>query len=94
VIRRDTGQESEAAEQATPPARILVGMIRFYGRFLSPLFPPSCIYQPTCSSYAVTAITRFGALRGGWLALKRIFRCHPFRSGGHDPVPDKWENRR
>lgn len=76
------------------PAKALVGMIWLYGRFLSPLFPPSCIYQPTCSSYAVTAIKRFGALRGGWLALKRIFRCHPFRSGGHDPVPDKWENRR
>jgi len=94
VIPKDAEPERGAAAPVSLPAKVLVGMIWFYGRFLSPLFPPSCIYQPTCSSYAATAITRFGALRGGWLALKRVFRCHPFRSGGHDPVPDKWENRR
>jgi hypothetical protein len=54
---------------------------------LSPLLPASCRYYPTCSHYAIEALEKHGALRGGWLALKRIARCHPFRPGGFDPVP-------
>lgn len=75
-------------------ARFLVTAVKAYRRVLSPLLPPSCIFEPTCSVYAITAIDRFGALRGSWLAFRRIMRCHPFRSGGYDPVPDTWENRR
>ena len=66
-------------------------LIRFYQRFLSPALPSSCRFQPTCSQYAVEAIERFGALKGGSMALRRILRCHPFNPGGFDPVPYKDE---
>ena len=62
-------------------------LIRVYQLFVSPLFPASCRYTPTCSAYAVEAIERHGVFRGSWLGAKRIARCHPFRPGGHDPVP-------
>lgn len=65
---------------------ILAG-IRFYRAFISPLSPPSCRYIPTCSEYAMTAVEKYGVRRGGWLAIKRILRCHPFHEGGYDPVP-------
>lgn len=65
----------------------LIILIRSYRWLLSPLLGPSCRFQPTCSRYAETAIERFGVLRGGWLALRRIGRCHPWRDGGFDPVP-------
>lgn len=61
--------------------------IRFYQRFISRGLPSACRFQPTCSQYAVEAIDRFGLLRGGWLAVKRILRCHPFHAPGFDPVP-------
>ena len=64
-----------------------LGLIRFYRMWLSPLKPPSCRYIPTCSEYAFIAIERYGARRGGWLALRRILRCHPWHAGGYDPVP-------
>ncbi|MBF0133723.1 MAG: membrane protein insertion efficiency factor YidD [Magnetococcales bacterium] len=66
---------------------IFIGLIRFYQLFLSPVLPPSCRFLPTCSEYAIVSISRYGVLRGGWLSLKRIFRCHPFHPGGLDPVP-------
>lgn len=69
--------------------RLLLAPIRFYQRVISPLTPRSCRYEPTCSHYAAEAIERFGPLRGGWLALKRIFSCHPWSAGGFDPVPDR-----
>lgn len=69
------------------PARALVATIKFYRRYISPLKPPSCRFYPTCSEYAVQAITKYGALKGGWMAVKRISRCHPFHPGGYDPVP-------
>ena len=62
-------------------------LIRFYHVWISPMKPPSCRYVPTCSEYARIAIERYGARRGGWLAIKRILRCHPFHKGGYDPVP-------
>lgn len=68
--------------------RLAIGLIRFYQRGISPLFPPSCRFTPTCSGYALQAIERFGILRGSWLAMLRIGRCHPFCEGGHDPVPE------
>ncbi len=66
---------------------ILLGMIRFYRRGISPLLPPSCRYTPTCSAYAEEAIRKYGARRGGWLAARRLLRCHPWGGQGHDPVP-------
>ncbi|CAG0988812.1 Putative membrane protein insertion efficiency factor [Anaerolineae bacterium] len=61
--------------------------IRIYQRLLSPLLPPSCRFVPSCSQYATEAITYFGFFKGGWLAARRIARCHPFNPGGYDPVP-------
>jgi putative membrane protein insertion efficiency factor len=66
---------------------ILLGLVRLYQRYLCPLLGPHCIYTPTCSEYAVQAIRKYGCLRGGYLAVKRILRCHPFHEGGYDPVP-------
>ncbi|VEP16637.1 putative membrane protein insertion efficiency factor [Hyella patelloides LEGE 07179] len=68
--------------------QILIILIRGYRNYISPLFLPSCRFQPTCSQYALKAIERFGAIKGGWLAIKRILRCHPFNPGGYDPVPE------
>ncbi|MBJ2193127.1 MAG: membrane protein insertion efficiency factor YidD [Muribaculaceae bacterium] len=67
--------------------RIFILLIRFYQGAISPHFPSCCRYTPTCSQYAVEAITRHGAIRGSWLALKRICRCHPWGGSGYDPVP-------
>ena len=66
--------------------KLLIMMIQFYRLCISPLKPPSCRYIPTCSEYALLAIEKYGALRGGWMAVKRILRCHPFHKGGYDPV--------
>jgi len=66
---------------------ITLAFIKFYQYALSPHFPPSCRYYPTCSSYAYDAVMKYGALRGGFMAVRRIIRCHPFHSGGYDPVP-------
>jgi putative membrane protein insertion efficiency factor len=65
----------------------LLGLISFYRKGISPLTPPSCRFTPTCSAYAAEAIERFGAFRGGGLAVRRILRCHPFGGKGYDPVP-------
>ncbi len=71
------------------PSKPLLLLIRGYQRAISPLLPPACRYQPTCSQYAIEAIAGHGALRGGWLALRRLGRCHPGRAGGYDPVPPR-----
>jgi putative membrane protein insertion efficiency factor len=62
-------------------------LIRLYQRTLSRILPPSCRFTPSCSHYSYEAIEKYGALKGGWLAIKRIGRCHPFNPGGYDPVP-------
>ena len=69
----------------------LLFLITIYRQYISPLFPPSCRFQPTCSQYALDAIARFGAITGGYLAIKRILRCHPFHPGGYDPIPSSLE---
>lgn len=66
---------------------VLIFFIQIYRKFISPLFPPSCRFQPTCSQYAMEALEKFGVWRGGYLAIKRILSCHPFHPGGYDPVP-------
>lgn len=68
---------------------ILIAAIRLYQRLLSPLLGPRCRFHPSCSHYAVEAIRRFGPLRGSWLAVRRILRCHPLNPGGIDPVPER-----
>lgn len=68
---------------------LLLALVRGYQMLISPLFPPSCRFQPTCSQYALEALEQFGPLRGSWLAVRRILRCHPLHPGGFDPVPRK-----
>lgn len=67
--------------------KFLVGLIKFYRKYISPLKPPTCRYTPTCSEYAMIAIDKYGVKKGGWLAIKRVLRCNPFFPGGNDPVP-------
>ena len=66
---------------------VLLWMIRFYRKVISPTRPPCCRFIPTCSAYALEAIEKYGALKGGWMAFRRILRCNPFHKGGYDPVP-------
>lgn len=66
--------------------KVLLFLIKEYQKKLSPLKKPCCRFYPTCSAYALQAIEKYGALRGGWMSLKRILRCHPFHKGGYDPV--------
>lgn len=67
--------------------KIVIAILRFYRRFISPLKPPCCRFYPTCSRYALEAVSIHGVLRGGFLAFKRVLKCHPFHKGGFDPVP-------
>jgi uncharacterized protein len=69
------------------PKAALLGAIRVYQHLVAPSLPPACRYQPTCSHYAYSAIERYGPLKGSWLTLKRLGRCHPFGGSGFDPVP-------
>jgi putative membrane protein insertion efficiency factor len=71
----------------TWPGRLLAASIRGYQRTLSRVLPPACRFYPSCSQYALEAVTRHGALKGTWLAARRLARCHPFHPGGYDPVP-------
>ena len=72
--------------------KIFILFIRFYQKFISPLFPAKCRYYPTCSQYTLEAIQEYGAIKGTYLGIKRILKCHPFHEGGYDPVPKK-ENK-
>ena len=67
--------------------KFVTSAIRFYQRQIAPLSPPRCRYIPTCSEYALEAVEKYGAVKGSWLAAKRILRCNPFHKGGYDPVP-------
>jgi uncharacterized protein len=72
---------------------LFIGAIRFYQLWISPLTPPSCRFYPTCSHYGIEAFKSHGALKGMWLTLVRILKCHPFHPGGVDLVPEKRENK-
>ncbi|MEQ1533816.1 MAG: membrane protein insertion efficiency factor YidD [Sideroxydans sp.] len=67
--------------------RFFLKLVRGYQRFISPMTPPSCRFSPTCSQYSYEAIEKYGAIKGLWMSIKRVGRCHPFNSGGYDPVP-------
>ena len=70
--------------------KLLIALVNFYRKFISPMTPPSCRFIPTCSQYALEALEKYGALKGTWLTIKRLSRCHPFHRGEHDfydPVP-------
>ena len=67
--------------------RILIALVKFYRSAISPYTKPSCRFSPTCSEYAMEALEKYGALKGTWLTLKRLSKCHPFHKGGYDPVP-------
>lgn len=69
--------------------RALLGFVRVYKRFISPLLPSACRFTPTCSTFAYEAIERYGPVKGTWLGMRRIMRCHPLHPGGYDPVPPK-----
>lgn len=71
----------------------MIGLIRFYQVAISPLKPPSCRFYPTCSQYGLEAIKRFGPIKGGYLTIKRLLKCHPFHPGGFDYVPEKKERK-
>ena len=83
-----TEQQTTANGHVPLSAKVLLLPIAFYRYAISPLLPSRCRYYPTCSAYADEAIRRYGAIRGGWLALKRLGRCHPWGAHGLDPVPD------
>ncbi|MCG7335956.1 membrane protein insertion efficiency factor YidD [Sporosarcina sp. ACRSM] len=74
--------------------KILMGFIKIYQKIISPLTPPSCRFYPTCSHYGLEALEKHGALKGSWLTIRRILKCHPFHEGGFDPVPEKGEKEK
>jgi putative membrane protein insertion efficiency factor len=69
--------------------KLLITLVQAWRWFLSPLYGPSCRFYPSCSAYALEALERFGALRGSWLIVRRLARCHPWHEGGFDPVPER-----
>ncbi|GAA6525648.1 hypothetical protein IDVR_14430 [Intrasporangium sp. DVR] len=88
-----SGGSGTASPMVRRLALPLVWVVRAYQRFVSPLRPPTCRFHPTCSAYAVESLERFGPLKGGWLAARRLGRCHPWTPGGVDPVPQTWAER-
>ncbi|UJS27271.1 membrane protein insertion efficiency factor YidD [Macrococcoides canis] len=73
--------------------QLLLGLIKFYRKYISPMTPPACRFHPTCSQYGLEAIETHGAMKGAYLTVKRILKCHPFHPGGFDPVPSKKDEK-
>jgi uncharacterized protein len=82
-----TDPAPEPARRPGPVARVLLVPVNIYRQWISPVLPPSCRFEPSCSAYAVEALTTHGALRGVWLTVRRLLRCGPWHPGGYDPVP-------
>ncbi|MDR5017219.1 membrane protein insertion efficiency factor YidD [Yersinia rochesterensis] len=82
------------ASPLSPGSRILIGLIRGYQLVISPLLGPRCRFHPTCSHYGIEALRRFGMIKGSWLTLKRVLKCHPLNPGGDNPVPPKPDDNR
>jgi putative membrane protein insertion efficiency factor len=81
-------------KRVTPVKYGLIGLLKAYRLFISPLYGQVCRYHPSCSAYALEAVTVHGSIRGGWLAVRRLARCHPWAAGGYDPVPGTTERPR
>lgn len=92
-VRSGAGLKRTLSGLARVPSRIAIILIRTYQKLVSPNLSPNCRFQPSCSQYAADSIARFGVIRGSWLGIKRIARCHPLHPGGFDPVPDSWKAR-
>jgi hypothetical protein len=82
-------EDQAATRRPGPVARVLLVPVGFYRRWISPVLPPSCRFEPSCSAYAVEALTTHGAPRGSWLTVRRLLRCGPWHPGGYDPVPPR-----
>lgn len=100
ITEQDPGEENDEilavikysikrVEEPARSVRVALWLINFYRMAISPMLPPSCRFEPTCSQYTYQAIARFGLKRGGWLGLKRLARCRPFGPSGYDPVPER-----
>ncbi|WP_433351444.1 membrane protein insertion efficiency factor YidD [Microtetraspora malaysiensis] len=87
VEQPSPGRAIASDTRPTPAARVLLVPIKFYRAFISPVLGPRCRFEPSCSAYGMEAIAVHGAVRGSWLTIRRIGRCHPFHPGGYDPVP-------
>ena len=83
----ESGNGVSARDLLTLPRWIGAGLIRSYQRFLSPAFTPRCRFAPSCSQYTLEAVERYGLVKGSWLGIRRLAKCHPFHPGGYDPVP-------
>ena len=89
TTQHDTEDQAANARKAGPVARVLLVPVKIYRKFISPALPPTCRFEPSCSAYAVEALTTHGALRGSWLTVRRLLRCGPWHPGGYDPVPPR-----
>jgi uncharacterized protein len=87
TVQPSPGEQPEPGERPSSAARLIMLLLTGYRRFVSPLLGPRCRFYPSCSAYALEAVQVHGALRGSWLAARRLSRCHPFHAGGLDPVP-------
>lgn len=85
----DTEDQRVRTRRPGPVAWVLLALVKFYRAWISPVLPPSCRFEPSCSAYALEALTVHGALRGSWLSLRRLLRCGPWHPGGYDPVPPR-----
>ena len=94
IAMAEPSHPADDAPRPGPIARVLLVLVRFYRTWISPLLPPSCRFEPSCSAYAVDALSTHGALRGTWLTVRRLLRCGPWHPGGWDPVPPRRSRNR